>query len=149
MLQMINLNIYLFISYLIVSVKLNCFSWKKQKIKRRLHWLLGAWKKHYGARAYLVFIGSLTSSTSRVLRVASLLRFNRRVFSSSGRLKCVCDKVFECTEHSADRNSSHWTRIRRVSSSNPGADKTDSGSFRSFPQSSDKCCFGFTLPRSI
>ena len=32
-LKMINLNIYLFISYLIVSVKLNCFSRKKQKIR--------------------------------------------------------------------------------------------------------------------
>ena len=45
-LKMINLYINLFISYLIVSVKLNCFSSKKQKIKRRLHWLMRAWKNH-------------------------------------------------------------------------------------------------------
>ena len=36
---------------------LNCFSWEKQKIKRRLHWLPGAAKSHYGAGAYLAFIG--------------------------------------------------------------------------------------------
>ena len=45
-------------------------------------------------------------------------------------------KLFECTEHSADRNSSHWARARRVPSSNPGAEQTDWDSFRGFPQSS-------------
>ena len=35
--KMINLKIYLFISHLIVSVKLNCFTKKKHKINRRLH----------------------------------------------------------------------------------------------------------------
>ena len=44
-------------------------------------------------------------------------------------------KVFESTEHSANRNSSHWTRIRRVPSSNPGSEQTDWGSFRGFSQS--------------
>ena len=50
---------HIFILYLIVSVVLNCFSWEKQKISRRLHWLPRAAKNHNGARAYLVFIGSL------------------------------------------------------------------------------------------
>ena len=48
----------------------------------------------------------------------------------------ICDKVFECTEHSADRNSSHWTRTWRVPSSNPGADQTDWDSYRGFPRTS-------------
>ena len=43
---------------------------------------------------------------------------------------------FECIEHIVNRNSSHWTHIRRVPSSNPNADQTDWGSFRGFPQSS-------------
>ena len=42
---------------------------------------------------------------------------------------------FPSTEHSVDRNSSHWARIRSVESSNPGADQSDWGSFRGFPQS--------------
>ena len=48
----------------------------------------------------------------------------------------VCDKVFQCTEYSADRNSLHWTRIRRVPSSNPSSDQTDWVYFRGFLQSS-------------
>ena len=47
----------------------------------------------------------------------------------------ICDKVFEFTEYSTDRNSTHRTQIRRVPSSNPGAVQTDWGSFRGFPQS--------------
>ena len=35
---MINLNIFIYFV-------LNCFSWEKQKIKRRLHWLLGGMKE--------------------------------------------------------------------------------------------------------
>ena len=48
-----------------------------------------------------------TSGTSRVLTVASLQRFeDGDSYSSSCRLwSAVCDKVSECTEHSADRNS--------------------------------------------
>ena len=38
----------------------------------------------------------------------------RLLFQLPPTVKCVCDKVFECTEHSADRNLSHWTPIRRV-----------------------------------
>ena len=58
-------------------------------------------------------------------------------YSSSRRLwSAICDKVFECSEHSADRNSSYRIQVRRVPSSNPGANQTDWGSFRGFPQSS-------------
>ena len=50
-----------------------------------------------------------TSGTLRVLTVASLERLKMETYSSTRRLWSdvpVYDKVFECTEHIADRNSS-------------------------------------------
>ena len=48
---MINLNIYLFISYLIVSVKLNCFSWeKKTENKEEVALITGSMKEPWAAR---------------------------------------------------------------------------------------------------
>ena len=58
---------------------------------------------------------------------------------------------FECTEYIADRNSSNCTRIRRISSSNPGDNQTDWGSFRGFPQSSKQmlCWINITTIHKI
>ena len=49
-----------------------------------------------------------TSGTSRVLTIASLQRLKMRGSYSSSRRQwsTVCDKVFDCTEHNADRISS-------------------------------------------
>ena len=102
---------HIFISYLIVSVVLNCFSREKQKIKRRLHWLLGAAKNHYGARAYLVLLS--TTSVWRVLstekhwpvrRQNTVYRTQTRVYSERG--KCI---VRHWTSREATlRHSSGW-----------------------------------------
>ena len=71
---------HIFISYLIVSVVLNCSSWEKQKIKIRLHWLLGTAKNHYGARTYLVFIGSLTGPFLTTLTSKCMYSKNRETW---------------------------------------------------------------------
>ena len=47
---MINLNIYLFISYLIVSVKLNCFSCKKTENEEEVALITGSMKEPWAAR---------------------------------------------------------------------------------------------------
>ena len=49
-LEMTNLNIYLFISYLIVSVKRNCFSWKKTENKEEVALITGGMKEPWAAR---------------------------------------------------------------------------------------------------
>ena len=49
-LKMINLNIYLFISYLIVSVKLNYFSWKRTENKEEVALITGNMKEPWAAR---------------------------------------------------------------------------------------------------
>ena len=64
-----------------------------------------------------------TSGTSRVLTVASLYRpvENGGSYSSSRRLSnAICGKVFECTEHSAERNTASavpglWSHTGRSS----------------------------------
>ena len=92
------------------------------------------------------------SGTYRVLTLASLQRLNLEALipaPADGEVRTVCDKVFECPEHNADRNSSHWTRIRRVQNSNPGADQSDWGSFRGFPQSSRQVLCWISILRSI
>ena len=45
----------------IITTELRCLFCEKQKINIMLHWLLGPAKNHYGARAYLVFLGYLHS----------------------------------------------------------------------------------------
>ena len=49
-LKIINLNIYLFISYLIVSVKLDCFSSKKTENKEEVALITGDIKEPWAAR---------------------------------------------------------------------------------------------------
>ena len=89
-----------------------------------------------------------TSGTCRVLTVASLQRLKMEALipaPADGEVRSVL-KFFVCTEHSADRNSSHWARIQRVQGSNPGAEQTDWGCFRGFPQLSRQmlCCIYIT-----
>ena len=79
--------------------------------------------------------GACTSGTSRVLAVESLQRLKMEAL-----IPALADGVvslwyylFGCTEHSADRNSSRSTRIRRVESSNFDSDQSDWDYFRGFP----------------
>ena len=70
-------------------------------------------------------LDACTSVTSRVLAVALLQAVEDGGFllQLPSTVKCVCDKGFECIGHSEDRNSPHWTRIRRVTNSNPVSDQ--------------------------
>ena len=90
-----------------------------------------------------------TSGTSRVLTVVSLQRLKRRLlFQLPPTVKCVCDKILECTEHSVDRNPSQlvfgefWVQI-------PVLTKRIGVLFVVSLSLQGKCCVGFTLPRSI
>ena len=53
-----------------------------------------------------------TSGTFRVLTVASLQRLKVKALTPTRRLwSVVCDKVSECTDHSADQNSSSVCQV--------------------------------------
>ena len=96
--KIINLNIYLFISYLIIFVKLNCFSWKKkQKIKSRLHLLLGAWKNH-GWLARCICSAHSPTFPSLLLRHRIFTYVTWRAAHATKRpLKCWTRKSVSCT----------------------------------------------------
>ena len=79
-------------------------------------------KTTFMRRMTYALAGLLTVASLRWLKVDALI-------PAPPTLKCVFDKEFERTEHSTDRNSSHWIRIRRVQSSNPGSHETDWGFF--------------------